>query len=65
VATVRTEREGLSPSDRASRDRRIARYIKSSMSIRDVMRLCRATSDEVHAACRQNGVATPRVGSKP
>lgn len=64
MSTVRTERTALTPSDRASRDRRIARAVKSGVNINDVRRRFGIGEHSIREACRRYGVTIPRGGNR-
>ena len=64
MASVQSERAGMSAPERARLYRRVARYIHHGQSIPAVQRLCSIPRAEVYAACEQYGVPMPKVGSK-
>jgi transposase-like protein len=64
MSTTRSERISLSPSDRASRDRRIARAIKSGVNIHDVRRRFGIGEHAIREACREYGVTIPKGGNR-
>lgn len=64
MSSVRTERIYPSPAELASRDRRIARAIKSGVSMVDIKSLFRVGESTIYAACKRYDVAIPKKGPK-
>jgi hypothetical protein len=64
MTVTRSERAVLSPSDRASRDRRIARAVKYGVTYQDIKRRFQITDRTIRDICQRYGVAIPKGGPR-